>query len=227
MIYGNSPILIYDGKHPDSPKIKAIADKFDCSYVTERVNRGHFMGDLQNTVCALSFGRFTQSEICIKLNQRFVLLSEKVPALIDELFSDSNTVLALPGKLNESTIRDSKSKFHARFPFMVDCLAFRPERIDPMWLCKSYEYQVEHSQNQYDTLIEAFWDNQVKTTFSASYKVINWLSTPSNPPMYLRKCQSTEPQYNEHAIRLGMPASSFPCEEWGTLIGTAYRPMVV
>lgn len=224
-VFGSVPILVYDGRSRDSAQIKELADRFEASYLTEMVNRTHWMGCLQNAVCSIAFARETNCDIALKINQRMVLLAENIPNLIEEVFDDASVLLATPPAIRVETIKDDSSKFHARFPRMVDLLAFRAAAIDPQWIAEKYSEQVQTGTGRHDALTEHYWQRMTETEFKDSHRNLPFLSEPSAPPKYLRKCQAESSDYAREATRLGMSDSDFPTQEWSAMLGAAYRPL--
>lgn len=224
-VFGNVPILVYDGRSKDSAQIKDLADRFEASYITENVNRTHFMGCLQTAVSSLAFARAMNCDIALKINQRMVLLAENIPNLIEEVFDDPSVLLATPPAIRVETIKDDASKFHARFPRMVDILAFRAAAIDPQWIAEKYAEQVRTGTGRHDALTEHFWQRMTETEFKDSHRNLPFLSEPSVPPKYLRKCQAASEDYQQAAVRLGMNLADFPTVEWSAMLGAAYRPL--
>lgn len=225
-IFGQVPMLIYDGKSADSPRIKEIADRFGASYLTERVNRGHFSGCIQNSICAVAFARANGCDLAVKINQRFVLADQNIPARLEKIFANRSIDLAMPPSVKTETIIASKSKFHHRFKYHPDFIVLRASAIEPQWIADSYAKQVNTDVSRYGTLSENFWIKQIESTFAGRFAPLDWLSTPSRPPTYLRKIQHTEDDYRKHALSLGMDwASEFPVAEWSEILGLAYSPI--
>lgn len=224
-VFGNSPLLCYDGLSDNSPRIKELADKFDCSYLNERVNRQHFLGDIQSAVCAVAFAQANGSDIAIKLNQRFVPLSPDIPDRLEEIFSDPKIDLAMPLPPKVETIVDDRSKFHSVFPSNPAFIAMRASAFDAQWLADSYSDQVRNSTHRNETLTEVFWAWVYTNKFKDRWKPIPWLSEPTNSPEYLQKCQHTAADYQNAATALGMGPSSFNTEEWQTMQRENYKPI--
>lgn len=224
-IFGSSPILIYDGKSKSSPAIKELADRFDAAYVSENVNRGHFSGCLQNSVCAVAFAKANGCALAVKINQRLVITDPNIPERIEEIFADGSIDLAMPPSVKPETIIDDKSKFHHRFKYHPDFIVLRASAIEPQWIADEYAKQVETDTSRYGTLSENFWIKQIESTFNGRFAPLDWLSAPSRPPNYLRKIQHTEEEYRNHALSVGMDWSEFPVVEWSEMLGTAYRPL--
>lgn len=224
-IFGSSPLCIYDGKSKASPEIKELADRFDATYLSEKVNRGHFSGCIQNAVVAAAFAKANGCELAVKVNQRFVITDTNIPERLEDIFDDGAIDLAMPPSVKPETIIDEKSKFHHRFKYHPDFIVMRASAIDPQWIADSYSQQVVTDTSRYGTLSENFWINQIESTFKGRFKALDWLSAPSNPPTYLRKIQHTEEDYRNHALSVGMTWADFPTVEWSEILGTAYRPL--
>lgn len=224
-VWGSIPILVYDGASRDSQKCKDLADRFDASFLTERVNRTHFLGCQMNSCCALAFARAKGCDGVIKQNQRLILLDRDAPEKIEAVFDDPKISLAMPPSVKPETILNDSSKFHHRFKFHPDFIAMRTADIDPQWVADSYQYQVNTDTSRHGALTENYWTHQIETTFKDNFVPLDWLSVPSNPPKYLRKIQHSEAQYAAEAKRLGMNSESFPTQEWSEILGSAYRPM--
>lgn len=224
-IFGyTTPILVYDGASDVSQKVKDLADRYECSYVTEENNRSHFAGCLLNSVCSVAFAQHVGASLAIKLNQRLLLLSDDIPERFEEVFSNSKIDIAMPPTVRPETIYDHRSRFHAKFRYMPDCIVIRANRVNPQWIADSYGAQVKNGTTPHDALTEAFWQRQVDSTFKDRFAPLTWLSEPTDPPIYLRKIQHRESDYQKAAVDLGMTEASFPCAEWNNLAGAAYRP---
>lgn len=224
-IFGASPILIYDGRSKESPAIKELADRFDASYVGDKVNRGHFSGCIQSATCSVAFARANRCDIALKINQRFVVTDPETPERLEELFADGTIDLAMPPSVKPETIIEEKSKFHHRFKYHPDFIAMRASAIEPQWIADAYAQQVHTDTSRHGTLTEHFWINQIESTFQGRFAALDWLSVPSHPPKYLRKIQHAEEDYRRHAVSVGMNAGAFPTAEWGEMLGAAYRPL--
>jgi len=223
-IFGNAPILIYCGSCPEMHRVKEIADRFDCSFITENFNRSHFLGCLQTSVAAVAFAQANGCDYSLKSNQRMVLLGADVPERLEHIFDNQSIDIAMPSQMRAETIYDAKSKFHAGFTHLPDIIACRAANIDPQSIADDYAEQVRTGTSRNDNLIESFWKRQCEGKYAGRYAPIPWLSEPTNPPIYLRKCQHKESDYNRAAKALGMPDTAFNCAEWTQISGAAYRP---
>lgn len=223
-IFGNSPILLYDGASENSKAIKELADRFDCSYLTEKINRGHFTGCIVSAICAVAFGKANHSDISLKINQRLIPLSPDIPDRLEAVFSDPKIDLAMPTQMRGETIYDERSKFHERFVLLPDLLALRTSVVDAQSIADAYSDQVRNSTKQGDTLTEMFWAKQVEGPFKGRFAALPWMSEPTEPPIYLRKVQHKEERFRQAAISLGMDGGRFETAEWSSMIGAAYRP---
>lgn len=223
-VFGNSPLLLYDGLSENSPRIKEIADRFDCVALSERVNRKHFAGCLQNVICSIAFGKANQSDICVKINQRLIALGADIPDRLEAVFADPKIDLAMPTQMRAETIYDERSKFHAKFVVLPDFIAFRTAAVDAQAIADAYADQVQNSTNQGDTLTEMFWAKQVEGEFKGRFAALPWMSEPTEPPIYLRKVQHKEDRFRQAAIALGMDGGRFETSEWANMLGAAYRP---
>lgn len=224
-IFGSSPILIYCGAGRSAETIKAIADKFDCSFIYEEKNRGHFAGCVMTAVSSVAFGKHVGSDISIKCNQRLVPLSPDIPDRLEAMFSDPSIDLAMPIQMRAETIHDERSKFHAKFVVLPDFIAFRTSAVDAQSIADAYSEQVRNSTKQGDTLTEMFWAKQVEGPFNGRFAALPWMSEPTEPPIYLRKVQHKEERFRQAAVALGMDGGRFETAEWGNMLGASYRPM--
>jgi len=84
----DTPILLCDERSPKTPEMEALADKYGCSFITSRVNRGHFLGCANATVTAVAFAHAMQADIAVKLTQRFILLDQRIRERIEQLFTE-------------------------------------------------------------------------------------------------------------------------------------------
>lgn len=225
MIFGDAPLLIYNGASSENEKVKRLADQFDCSFLSDSINRQHFAGDIQSAVCAIAFGRHVGAEICIKLNQRFIPLSPEIPERLEEIFSDPKIDLAMPKAPRAETIQEGSSKFHSRFNVSPAFIAMRAKAFNPQHIADSYAEQVRNSKNRAETLTEYFWAKMVQNEFKDRWQAIPWLSEPTEPPEYLQKCQHTSEQYSKAAVALGMAPAQFETKEWSAISMSAYQPL--
>lgn len=224
-IYGDAPVLVYCGAGKNAGKIKEIADRFDCSFLTETKNRMHFQGCLMTAVSAVAFARANQCDVAVKSNQRTVLLSPEIPDLIEAIFDNPNIDLAIPRAPRVETIKDERSRFHSRFKVSPDVICIRANAVDPQMLADKYALQVQTDTSRWATLTEHFWSRMTETEFQDRWSEMPFLTEPTDPPMYLRKCQATSEDYQQAAVRLGMSQSDFPTQEWSAMLGAAYRPL--
>lgn len=221
-VFGEVPIIVYDGLSENSPRMQEIATEHGCAYLTETVNRSHFAGDIQNAVTAIAFAKHHQCDIAVKINQRTILLSERIPKLLEYEFL-SGADFVTPGQYPESSILEPASRFHARFPHGCDLLAFRAERFNAQDVADGYERQWRLGQGRYDAYAETYWINVGKAMGDGHHRP-DWLTVPQIPSLLLRKIQATPTDYSNAAVAVGMPVGSFPVEEWGKLRKGSYRP---
>lgn len=226
-VFGDeTPIVIYDAPSDECPRIKALADEYGCAYITERVNRSHFAGCLQNSITAIAFAQSQGCDIGIKLNQRTVLLSPEIPKLLEQEFRDPQVTLVSPGQYPKESILDEASHFHSRFQQAVDVLCFRANAWDAQGVADRYKAQwTSPTADRFAHYTETFWANESKRLGNAHRKV-EWLTahTPGEKFKYLRKIQNTQSDYNLSAVAIGLPAGEFKTEEWSKLKSGSYRP---
>jgi hypothetical protein len=222
-VFGDAPICLYDAPSEESPKVQALAEEYGCAYVTERVNRGHFGGDIQSAVIAIAFAQQHQCDVGIKLNQRTILLSPEIPQLLAREFKNPEVTLVTPNTYPAESIIDQSSRFHSLFPAAVDVLCFRARDWDAQGVADRYTRQWKESDYKYATYSEVFWGNE-SLRLGSAHKKVDWLTTHDCPQKYLRKIQNREADYNAAAVAIGLPAGQFATAEWSKLKPGQYRP---
>lgn len=221
----DAPICVYDGRSNASEQIEAVADEYGAVYLGERVNRGHFGGDIQAAVSAIAFAQANECDIAIKLNQRTVLLSPKIPDLIESSFDDDRVSLVTPKRYPEASIIEPSSRFHARFPAAVDVLMFRSSAWDAQGVADRYREQWTTGTTKYACYSEEFWANEIKRV-GDGYRSEDWLTThvKGEPFKYLRKIQNRQQDYAKAAMDIGLPVGRFDCAEWKEMKRGNYSP---
>lgn len=223
-IFGDdAPLLVSDGCHPHSGVMRELADQYGAGYVGERIDSGHFKGDFQNTINAIALAKANAADIAIKLNQRLVLLDPDIPKRLEEVFSFDSVSIALPGQCNAASILQPKSRFHATFPFLIDCLCFRASRFHPEQLIAAYTLQLKQGTTRQDSLVEVFWARFLEE--HGHFATLPWLTEheTSAPFKYLRKIQNRPEDYLAAAQSVGI-TGAFDVREWNARLGSAYRP---
>ncbi len=225
-IFGaDAPILVSDGASDRSKEIEGIAGELGAYYIGERINRGHFSGDMQNTINGLVFGKAHEADIVLKINQRFVLLNGYIKVILDQIFGHENIAVALPGRPDKRRI--TGKQFYSSFPFLVDCIFMRANAFDPAQLKADYEKAWQSNKSRYDSYIEIFWMNMLNGPMAKRYAVLNCLTdhAPNVPPMFLRKIQNNAADYIGEAQDCGMTRFEFPLDEWSEIKKESYYPL--
>lgn len=225
-IFGDSPVCIYDSPSEHNAEIKAIADEHGCAYFCERVNRGHFSGDLMACSTAIAFAKQHGCDIGVKINQRTILLSPEIPGLIAKEFENLNVTLLSPDRYPEASIIHPESKFHHRFPAAVDLMCFRAKDWDAQGIADDYSHHWKTDPSKYACYSEVFWAHYTKD-FGPDHSKPRWITehTAGRPFMYLRKIQNTEADYSRAAIDAGLPVGGYKTAEWSALKPGQYSPV--
>lgn len=227
-IWGDVPILVVDGKSERSDEIEALADEYGAYYLGERENRGHFAGDIQNTVAGLAFAREHGCDLLCKLNQRLVLVNPEVKRLIENVFSHEHVDLAMPGQIHPHAVSMRGKKFYASFPFLVDVIFMRLPPFSAEFLLEEYINQVKTGADpKYKYYVETLWRNLVKGPFSRRFARLDFLTEhqPKQwPVMFLRKTFNSSADYLYYARKLKLPDSEFFMGEWNAAWGKSYNP---
>ena len=86
----------------ECPMSDSCSNALVCSVnVSAIVNRSHFAGDIQNAVTAIAFAKHQQCDIAVKINQRTILLSDRIPAMLEQEFV-AGADFVTPGQYPES-----------------------------------------------------------------------------------------------------------------------------
>jgi hypothetical protein len=225
-VFGDeAPICLYDSPSTRNDEIKGVADEYGCAYFCERKNRLHFAGDIMAAVTAIAFAQHHHCQVGLKINQRTILLSPEIPALLTREFADTNVSLVTPARYPAESILDQSSAFHARFQQAVDVLAFRVEAWDAASVAERYRTQWTTGTSKYDTYSEVFWANESKR-LGRAHRTADWLTAhvKGEPFKFLRKIQNRESDYCNAARAIGLPAAAYPTSEWSQLKPGAYSP---
>jgi hypothetical protein len=224
-VFGDVPILVCDGASENSERISNIADHHGAYYIGEEVNRGHFAGDIQNTVCALQFARDQGCDIALKLNQRFLLVHPGIRSMVANIFENPVIDVALPGSPLPHKL--FTSKFFAKFPYLVDAIFMRVGKVDPDMIISRYNERCAKADDKFRYYVEILWADMLSHEFKQRHAVINALTDHQRdwPCFYLRKCQNNEGDYREAAAVVGMsPNTRFLTSEWSLLKKNHYAP---
>lgn len=225
-IFGaDAPILVSDGASERSGEIEELADRFGAYYIGERVNRGHFAGDVQNTINGLTFARDQGADLCLKINQRFVLVHEYIKIVLEQIFAHEQIAVALPGRPDKRRIIGKT--FYSSFPFLVDCIFMRTNAFDAEEFRHGYEESWKEQKSKYDSYVEIYWMKLLNGQYAKRYAVLNCLTdhAPGMPVMYLRKVQNTAGDYIGEAQDCGMTNFEFPTVEWSEIKRGDYYPL--
>lgn len=221
----DTPIVLSDGRSERSAEMEALAADYDCAYVGERVNRGHFAGCQQSTVCALAWGLEVKSDVSVKCNQRLILMSPLIRQVVETVFRQDQIMLALPGRPSPDTLHPG-SKFFATFPALNDVVFWRTGSVDPEYARASYDAQWKGGTKHYEAYTE-FWHWMVMhQKFPKQHVLLPCLTNPipGKPPWYLRKAQHSRADYVKAATEAGMTNFEFPVAEWSAIRRGRYQP---
>lgn len=225
----DTPILISDDYSPESVYIKQLAKEQGCEFMGSDKRRGHFSGDGNSLVNAISFGVHTEADIAIKVSQRFIFrLPESIQA-IERAFADPAVVIAIPGQ-PKVAFGSKAAKGFSNFAVLSDVVCVRPSIQIADRFLQLYRNRIRTESVPWKTFIEPAVHAIFNDVGPERAKLLPELTdhaTPANP-IYLRRYQCTEEQYRQLASFHGI-LGRFPVAEFGAIEGRAYmaQPVVV
>lgn len=231
VIFGDDvDICIDDDLSENSPKIREIAERYECGYVCSPVQRGHFAGDLQTFLTAIAFGKQTECDLVLKISQRVIPVLPAFREVAEKAFSNPEIIVALPGKPKMNQIARPAARFYSSFGILTDVVAIRNGALEPEELLDVYRKRFTTSTNHADSLIETTWGWLLAQKFKHSTAIIpEWTNHEAfKPKIYLRKSQAMESEYATLAAMHDL-VGTWDVREWGLIEGKNYlcRPLVV
>lgn len=227
-VFPDAPILISDGRSPQSEKMEEIAARHDCWYIGEKINRGHFHGDCANTVNGLGFAREMGADILLKINQRIIICHEFVRQMVESVFAHPHIAVALPGRLDPHQLRTPQQKWYSTFPVVCDCIFMRVSEVDPQEWIDAYQQQWKSNPERHQSYLEIYWLNLLNSKFKNRYAMLHCLSRHDVrwPTCFLRKTMNTGADFWALARDNGLGhLRNFDCREWREIRGSNYMPL--
>lgn len=222
------PILVSDDRSPVSDLIAEAANDYDASYICGEKRMSHFTGDLQHLLCAAKWGELTESDVCIKLSQRFVPLVPEFVTTLTEPFNDPTVAMVVPGQPKKRQMARPGSAFYAGFGLLTDCVAWRPGALSSETIEKFYRDQLADVTDTMKGkhLVEVTIGRIAAKLLAGRVRMLDALANHQigKPKMYLRKAQSNRGEYAKLAETLGL-SGEFDVREWAAIEGKDYLPM--
>lgn len=224
----DSPILVSDDTGPESAMIKQTTEAHGATYKTVNVRKGHFAGDFQAIVNSLAFAEAAGADVAVKISQRSILRLPAVIDVIQKTFSDPNILMATPG---QPSIHPSANKWasgFAKFTTLTDMILIRSGSISCQELLEIYRARLRREKVPWASFIECTIDELHYGKFAGRTVKPPELTNPTADPIYLRRFQATQQQYQELAASHGFNGM-FPLNEWGQIENRNYlcKPVVV
>lgn len=223
-LFGDVPIVLSDDLSAESPDILSVADRLGCAYSVGKLRRSHFSGDIQAVINALVLAEQTESDVAVKISQRFIPVRPAFREAMEREFSDPNVQIAVPGQIPGNQIARPKAKFYARFGILTDVVAIRRGAVSPEELMEAYRARA-HSGRRADSLVEVTFGWLIANKLNGRAKLVpEWTRhTPMQPKVFLRKSQSTAAEYAAVAAMEGV-TGTWDLREWGQIEQMQYMP---
>jgi len=218
-IFPDSPILVSDDASPESHIIERIAKDCGVNYIGTKGKRGHFGGDVQALLNCLAFGEAAKSDVYVKVSQRFVFRKPECRAILEDYFSKFD--FASPGQPKKIHGMTMTHGFGA-FAVLSDLVVFKAGTLGPHELMEIYRNRINNEQVPWkdfvESLIHALHLYRYK---DRSVMMPEFTDSSKEDPLYLRRYQSSEREYQSLASQRGI-AGRFPLAEWAVLDGRSY-----
>jgi len=205
-----------------------MAREHSCAYIGAREKRGHFASDYQSIVNSVAFARSQNCDVAIKISQRFIIRREPAIDVIQKVFDDPNVMAATPGRPNVGYNTGAGGTF-AAFSILTDIVMIRADAISPEELISLYRERLNREIVQWASFVECAVDELHSRVFNGKTKLVPELTNPSKEdPMFLRRYQASEKQYNDLAKENGF-SGRFPLVEWALIERQNYmaKPVIV
>lgn len=218
-------ILISDDVSPESRYIQDICKEFEVPYLGSDVKRGHFAGDVQAIINALSFGRATNADVAIKISQRFIFRKPECLGAVLSSFLDETVDMVCPGVPNVTHGAKQSGGF-GKFAVLSDVVAFRPSAVDPNMVLDAYRKRVETEIVPWKDFVEALVHSLHTGPLNGRSRIVEAITNTSlEDPGYLRRYQCDARRYLELAKEVGLSGRGlFPTCEWHGIDGRMYSP---
>jgi len=216
-VFGNDlPIVICDDRSQDSSRNEQVAERRDCYFKSDDTPRGHFAGDVQAFMDALSLAEGLGADIAIKMSQRAMVASRDLQAIVEAKFTtDPNCLAVMAGRPNPKRIRPGHQQY-ARFPLLTDIVFMRVgKELTADFIKAEYEKQVREGTKYWECFVEVFWDRLRTTTLNGRIHLSQELTDHRGgmAPLYLRRYQNTEAEYLARAQRYGITVTGWQLGE--------------
>lgn len=224
-----SPILVSDDRGPESEMIQKTAEEHGAAYRGSDKRRAHFAGDFQSIVNSLAFAEAAGADVAIKVSQRFIFRLPQSIDVIHKTFSDPNILAATPGRPRVMPGKGKAAGGFGNFGILSDVVMIRVGAMTPMDMLVMYrERLLREAHVPWASFIEGTIDELHNNKFPGRTTKIEELTNPTGDPIYLRRYQSTEGQYQGLALSHGF-SGGFPLVEWTQIEQRNYlcRPVVV
>ena len=205
----DTPVVVCDDYSQDSPAIERIAAKRDAYYKCNQVPLGHFQGDIQAFMDGLSLAEVENRDIALKLSQRCSICSPDIRAVVEGAFNqDPKISVVCPGRPDPRRIRQGHEQF-ARFPILTDIVFMRSSAITPEFVKEAYLEQVRNGRKYHDCFVEVFWWNVKEKKMPNRVHLCEALTNHrgGQAPLYLRRYQNSQADYQRYAERYGIRPS--------------------
>lgn len=211
----DTPVVVCDDYSQDSPQIERVAAKRDCFYMRNDVPLGHFQGDVQAFIHALSLAEVEKRDIALKLSQRCSICSPDVKAIVEAAFlADDKISVVCPGRPDPRRIRKGHEQF-ARFPILTDIVFMKANSVSPEFIKEAYLQQVRNGKAYHDCFVEVFFWNLKEKQMPNRVHLCPALTDHrgGQPPLYLRRYQNTQLDYQRYGDRYGIHPVAWELEE--------------
>lgn len=224
----DAPILISDDFSPESVYIRQFAKEHGVEFMGSEKRRAHFSGDCQSIVNSIAFAEAVGADVSVKVSQRFIFRLPRSIETIEKVFEDPTAAMAIPGQPKVAFGSQAAKGFSA-FAVLSDVVCCRPSLFPAQRMLDIYRRRV----TQETVMWKAFIEGAVHEGFNGLGPAARLLpeltdhTDPSNP-IYLRRYQVGEQQYNQLAAEHGI-RGRFPVGEWSQIEGSAYsaNPVIV
>lgn len=223
----DSPILISDDKALESAAIKQIAEDNGCAYSCSRVRRGHFAADFSSLVNSVAFAKLNNADVAVKISQRLVLRRPEAIKVILDTFQDGNICVATPGQPRYAHPTGTRGSF-THFTTLSDIVMIRSVCISSEDLIEMYRERIRREKNAWGSFIECAVDDLHTRRFPGRTVKLREFTDQTDDPIYLRRYQASEAQYDELARENGI-GGKFLLHEWAMLEKRNYlcKPLCV
>ncbi len=220
-------IMVSDDPSPQSAEIQKMAEDFGVLYKGARVRRGHFGGDFQSFVNGLSFARANECDVMVKVSQRFIFRKPEAVELFRKAFSNPNIDAVTPGKPDVKGNNRMSAGFGA-FGTLSDVVGIRASALSPEQILELYRARLLREKVPWASFIECMVDELHGNIFPGRTMKLKELTNPTEDPIYLRRYQAVERDYQRLAMSNGFNGL-FPLAEWGQMEGRNYicKPVVI